>query len=697
MTVQTQDLLFEIGTEELPAHALYKAAEHMSNLMAKKLGEHEISYADIEVFFTPRRMTACVSGVLERTDDQVMKVKGPAASVAFDADGKLTRAGMGFAASKGVTSDQLISETDDSGRTYVYATVVKPGVEVADLLRSLLAEVVAEIAWPRSQRWGVYRQTFARPIRWMVALFGTELIDVSFADVVSSRISRGHRLLANHDVELSSASRDDYVQAMRDAYVMVDAHERCTSIKQQIAELERVYDVQADLPQKTFDEVVNLVEWPSVMCASFDQEFLEVPSEIITDAMLEHQRYFPLYTHEGALTNRFVLVSNGNPHRAETIVEGNERVVRARLSDAAFFYREDLKRPLADYIDDLQEITFHEKLGTLRDKAMRVARLIEVMPSTVIDADTKRYAHRAALLCKADLTTSAVIEFTSLQGVMGGYYALASGEHQEVATAITQHYQPKFATDNLPETLVSRVVALCDRLDTIAGIFAAQEGPTGSSDPYAIRRQTIAAIRLARVLPELSLEVMIAHALDQYMGVLDFDYHTTLDTIRAFFKTRMAVIAREDGVAHDVIEALQSLDVLEPIDFFARIDALLHARQMHPERFERLSMAYSRAHNLSSKSKVASREVNQALMQDAERALFEVIEKVTSLVNRDLDQKDYARVFEDLELLVEPIDTFFDEVLVMDKDEDLKCMRIALLNRFVDVFHNIANLGALHG
>lgn len=693
----TQDLLFEIGTEELPALALHHAAQQGADLLRKKLAQHEIDYGEVLVYYTPRRIALCVSDLIESSDEQVNRVKGPAAAVAFDESGALTRAGEGFARSKGVDPASLSQETDEQGKSYVYATVVKPGVKTSDLLQTVLPEVISEIAWPRSQRWGSYRKTFARPIRWIVALLGSDVINFTFADVSSSNRSRGHRLLADHEVVCASANRQDYLQLMNQSFVMVSQEQRIEAITNQVAHIEQESGLKADLPKKTFDEVVNLVEWPTVMQAKFDQEFLQIPSEIITDAMLEHQRYFPLYAHDGKLTNRFLLVSNGDVAQEKVIVEGNERVVRARLSDAAFFYQEDLKRPLIDYVNDLDKITFHVKLGTLREKTMRIARLIEVIPPTIISDEDREYAHRAALLSKADLNTSAVIEFTSLQGVMGSYYALASGEHETVAQAINDHYRPRFAGDSLPSTLVGKLVALCDRLDTIAGIFAAQEGPTGSSDPYAIRRQTIAAIRLALACTGLSLEVMIGHALDQYVGVLDFDYRATLETVRTFFKTRMAVIAREDGIDHDVIDALQSLDVLEPSEFFARTQALVQARTQHPERFERLSMAYARARNLSAKSKITTREFDESLMQDQERVLFEAIEAALSAVNISLEERNFAQVFEDLDLLVQPIDTFFDQVLVMDPNQELKTMRVALLNRFVDVFHNVANLGALHG
>ncbi|MBI5231887.1 MAG: glycine--tRNA ligase subunit beta, partial [Coriobacteriales bacterium] len=467
----SRDLLFELGTEELPSSHLYGAIEQLTVSVPKALDDARLEYAEVTVQGTPRRLAVRVSELAERQDDRTERAKGPAIKAAFDADGNPTKAAEGFARGKGVSVEDLIKVDDENG-AYVYAIVELPGRDATEVLPALLARLAGEIEWPKAQRWGRGDMRFSRPVRWIVAMFGGEVLPVSYAGLEASDTTEGHRFLARGPYRLPIAS--EYAVAMERGKVIVDHHERARLIREGIEVEAGKLDARAVVPEKVFAEVVNLVEWPTVTVGTFDEDFLAVPREVLENAMESHQRYFPVETAEGEFTNRFIVVHNGDPACSEQIVRGHERVIRARLADAAFFYHEDLSHPLEAYVDRLCSITFQEKLGTLYDKAERIEKLAGRLGETLgAPADEIAFAQRAAHLAKADLVTSAVVEFTSRQGVMGGYYATAAGEEPEVATAIVEHYQPRFAGDALPSTIAARLVAVADKMDTIVGIFAA--------------------------------------------------------------------------------------------------------------------------------------------------------------------------------------------------------------------------------
>lgn len=690
MAGNTRTLAFEIGTEEIPAFDLSNATKQLEKLVPETLDALRIPHGAVRIYSTPRRLISIVESVAEETEALVEEHKGPSIKIAFDAEGNPTKAAEGFARGKGVTVEELERREID-GVEYVYATKSIAARAVADLLPEALGGLIEGISWPKSCRWGTQTVLFSRPVRWLVALFGSEIVPVTYANLVAGNATRGHRFLAPGPHKVSAA--DDLIDVVVNACVVPSESLREEAIRKGVAAAEQETGYRAELPAKTLTEVINLTEYPTVLVGSFDEEFLRVPEEIIVDAMLMHQRYFPLYDEAGSLTNRFIVVSNGNPDCASTIIDGNERVVRARLADAKFFYEEDLKEPLESYVDRLDEVVFQETLGTMKAKTDRVVALADELASDArLAAQDAADVHRAAYLSKADLVSNAVVEFTSVQGIMGSYYAEASGETAQVARAIADHYRPRFAGDELPESEVGRIVATADKLDTICGLFAVRQGPTGSSDPFALRRAAIGIVNMLAAGLPVSLDRAIEASLDTYSAV-DFDRDAVSTEVSEFFVTRTKVMMRDRGLPADVIDAVLATGVTEPAEIIARIEALQSAREDMTDIMDDLATAYARANNL--RDAALGNEVEQALMGEAERALAEALAAVRSKVDDALAANEYAVALRELAALRGPIDRFFEDVLIMDDDVALKNNRLRLLNRFVSVFARVADFGKM--
>ena len=691
---ETRDFLLEIGTEEMPSAPLDNAVRQLGKLFPQGLKEAGLSHGDVRVVSSPRRLAVVVSGVATATEEVHEVLRGPAAKIAFDADGNPTKAAEGFARKNGVTASELVRREDSDGREYVFAERSVPSKPAAPILSELSERIIASLEWPnyRSQRWGSTHETFVRPVRWICCLLGSDVVPVSYADVTSSNVTRGHRVLGpgEHVVPEPAA----YEGALEAAHVL-GAERRVQIIREGIAKVEADLGVRVDTPKKVFDEVVNLCEWPSVLVGHFDEEFLAVPNEIICDSMLSNQRYFPTYDKDGRLTRAFVVVSNADPAVSATVVDGNERVVRARLDDAKFFYEEDLKAPLESYLPKLEKVTFQEKLGTVRQKAERMERIAPVVARELgLDEAHQAMAARAALLAKADLVTQAVVEFTSQQGVMGGYYAAAAGEPVEVSEAIRDQYRPRFAGDDLPAGPVGIAVAVADKLDTICGMFAIEQPPTGSSDPFAVRRSAIGVIAMLRSVGRAHLSELVAASLDAYAAQgLAFDRAETERGVLGFFAGRLAAIAKDEGTAPDTIEAVSAAGVVDPAEFFLRTQALERARSSQPELFEDLAVAYARAAHLARPE--LGVEVDSSLLGDAESSLLGAIDDAGATVSARLAAGDYEEALAALAALREPIDRFFGDVMVMDEDESVRDNRLRLLNRFAAVFSDVADIGAL--
>ncbi len=684
-------LAFEIGTEEIPAFDLKRATEQLAELVPASLDAVRIPHGDVAIYTSPRRLIAIVDAVADQTEALEEVFRGPAAKIAFDEAGAPTKAAIGFARGKGLSVDAL-ERRDENGTEYVYAVRSVAAQSVAALLPEVLRGIIDGISWPKSCRWGTTREMFSRPVRWLVALLGDEVIPVQYAGLTAGNTTRGHRFLAPGPHTVPCA--DELVSVVEGAYVVPTQAAREARIRAGVAAAEAATGYAAELPAKTLTEVINLSEYPTVMVGTFDEEFLKVPEEIIVDAMLMHQRYFPLYDG-GKLTNKFIIVSNGDPDREATIVDGNERVVAARLYDAKFFYEEDLKQPLDAYVERLDEVVFQEALGTMRDKTERVVKLSARLTAAAgIAREEMHDIARAAYLAKADLVTAAVIEFTSVQGVMGSYYATAAGEPERVARAIAEHYRPRFSGDAIPTDVVGQVVALADKLDTICGLFAVGASPTGSSDPFALRR---AALGVLAIL-ETGLPIDLVEAIDAALIIyreagLQFDNAAVRREIIDFFITREKVALRDAGVKADTIDAVLACGIEEPMVLAARARALEAARTEQPEVFTDLATAFARANNL--RDVKLGTGYKKAELSEVECALSAAVVAAEEAVAAALREDRFADALVALAALRAPVDRFFETTMVMDDDPEVRANRLKLLNRFANAFAHVADFGAM--
>lgn len=687
------NLTLEIGCEELPSGSVYSAVEQIEKLAPTTLSAANLVFDAVRVAATPRRLILNVLGLAQTTAPRTLRYKGPATSAAYDAEGAPTKALQGFARSKGVDIASLSVESDDSGGSYVWATIDEEAVETISILPDLLGAIVSSIEFKKSQRWGSGSTRFARPIRWILALYGPRVVSFEYAGLTSGRISYGHRLLAPEPFSVASA--EGLIPSLENVFVRARIADRRHLITEGIARIESQSGAEAIVPEATLSEVINLVENPTVAIGGFDPAFLRVPSEIIIEALVSHQRYFPLRDRGGALTNRFILVHNGDPERTAEIVAGHERVVRARLSDAAFFYDEDLQQPLERYVPRLAEVTFHEALGSVADKVNRVLGLAgDIADLAGVDDAVRETALRAAFLSKADLVTNAVVEFTSLQGVMGGYYALEAGEDPGVAEAIVDHYRPRFSGDDLPRSQAGRIVAVADKLDTIAGIFAAGQGPTGSSDPFALRRAAIGILAIMLAGTPFDLKAAVERAVGEYSDVKGYDPAVS-ETILEFFRGRLSVLLKDRGIAYDTVDAVLAVHGSDPDTALAAAEALEKARRDDPGLFGDLATAYSRANNL--RNPALGTSVDEGMLGESELDLLRAITEGEDRLRDALRSQDMTAALAVLATLRAPVDRFFEAVLVMDPDDSIRDNRLRLLNRFVGSFAPVADLSKLAG
>lgn len=685
-------LAFEIGTEEIPAFDLHRATEQLEKLVPESLDAVRIPHGAVNIYTTPRRLVALVADVAETTEALEEVFRGPSAKIAFDVDGNPTKAAVGFARGKGLGVDAL-ERREENGVEYVFARRSVPACDVTELLPDMLRGVIEGISWPKSCRWGTTSEYFSRPVRWLVALLDERVIPVKFAGLMASNLTRGHRFLAPGPHEVPTAS--SLVSILEGAHVVVSERNREAAIRKGVACAEAQTGFTAVLPEKTLLEVTNLSEQPTVLIGTFDEEFLQVPEEIIVDAMLMHQRYFPLYDNAHKLTNKFIVVTNGNPDCADIITGGNERVVRARLSDAKFFYEEDLKHPLEAFVQRLDEVVFQEALGTMKAKADRIVVLAEHLAKDASLSDTDAAdTLRAAYLAKADLVTNAVVEFTSVQGIMGSYYAQASGENEQVAQAIADHYRPRFSGDEPPVSAVGKIVAVSDKLDTICGLCAVGQVPTGSSDPFALRRSAIGIVAML----EEGLPVSLMRAVDASLATyeqagLAFNREEVRAQVADFFVTRTKVMLRDGGLSPDAIDAVLAVSVEEPAEIIARTRALEAARTHERETFDDLATAYARANNL--RDAALGDVVDASVLGGPEATLLTALTEVEARVTEALSADDYATALAALAALRGPIDVFFADVLIMDENVEVRQNRLRLLNRFVGVFTGVADFGKM--
>lgn len=682
-----KDLLFEIGTEEIPARFMPGALGQFTDLAKKALTDKRIDFASLKTVGTPRRLALIVHGVAEEQANQTIKKKGPSIKLAYDSAGKPSKAAEGFARGAGVAATDLISEDG-----YVYAVIHDTGKPVAGLLPELLQGLASALAFPKNMRWGDGDLKFVRPIHWLVALFGAEVVPVEFAGIVSGRVSRGHRVLGSASVSIPTAT--DYETLMRDNFVIVDPTERRAIIRRQVEELAVAQGGTANIDAELLEEVLFLVEYPTALCGRFEEKFLDLPADAIITPMREHQRYFPVFSADGKLFPVFITVRNGGTEYIDNVRHGNERVLRARLADARFFYDEDRKVPLGERVGKLKTIVFQEGLGTMYDKAQRLKKMsVVIADQTGVTAGDLPLVERAAELAKADLMTGMVCEFTELQGVMGEEYARLSGESPIVSKAIFEHYLPRFSGDILPSTAAGRAVAIADKIDNIVTTFSRGLIPTGSQDPYALRRQALGVVNiLIDGKISLSLSEMAESAMDLAGMVEEAKRQKVLDSFQEFFRLRLKNVLSDAGVRYDIIDALLATNTNDVYDAWLR--AMAMASPEGTAALERAVEAFTRAANLAGKTECEN--VEESLFENAaEASLYQACEAAESRIAGAINDQEYLAALQVIADLAAPIDAFFASVMVMAEDVRVRDNRLALLRRISIFTRKIADFSKI--
>lgn len=682
-------LLFEIGMEEIPARFIRGAAEQLQQKLEKWLNDSRISYGAAAAFATPRRIAVSVSDVAEMQEDLQDEVKGPSKKIAVDEQGNWSKAALGFARSQEVEPGQLFFK-ELSGVEYVYAVKSKKGVSAEEILGDGLKEIVQSMAFPKNMRWGSHELRFVRPIRWIVALFGEQVIPMEITGVRSGRVTKGHRFLGQ-DVSISTAS--EYAAKLRGQYVIVDMNERASLIAEQIEGLAKEKGWQVSMKEDLLEEVLFLVEYPTVLYGGFDPDFLNIPQEVLITSMREHQRYFPVMDGNGKLLPYFITVRNGNAVSLDQVAKGNEKVLRARLSDAKFFYQEDQKMKIDTALVRLESIVFHEELGSIGDKVRRILNIAEAIAGILhTEEQTLQDVRRTAAICKFDLVTLMVYEFPELQGVMGEDYARKAGEKEEVARAIFEHYQPRFSGDAVPASLIGSIVSIADKMDTIAACFSIGIIPTGSQDPYALRRQ---AAGIVQILQAHRLPIGLADLFDTAMAVLEQanllkrgQDEITKD-LMDFFALRVKHIFPE-RIRYDIVDAVMSGGFDDVSSVMRRGETLMDA--VNGGQFKAAVDSFVRVGNLAAKADTHDHEIDSALFQEAaESELYDAWRSMRDSYLSQLANFEEDQALLRLSALKEPIRQYFDSVMVMVDDDALRRARLALLRGIADDIKRFAD------
>ena len=680
-----KDLLFEIGAEEIPAGFMPNILGQLKQLAETKLNDAHLPFESIATYGTPRRLALIVKGLADTSAEISERHKGPSASIAYDADGNPTKAAIGFARGKGLDVADLVVEDG-----YIYAETKTAGVPAKDIVTDMLPQLITGLNFPKSMHWGNLDAKFVRPVRWLVALLDEEVIPVEFATVKSGNVTRGHRFLGADEITIKNAA--SYVDTLKENFVMVDQDARRELISKQLHDIAASKNASIVWDDDLLEEINYLVEWPTALCGGFEESYLALPDAAIITPMKDHQRYFPLVDQDGKLLPMFLTVRNGSDHSIEVVQAGNERVLRARLDDAKFFFNEDRKKPLIDRQDGLTKIVFQEGLGNLADKTERLLTLGRVFSEECeLHEDARVVLERATELAKTDLTTGMVTEFTELQGVMGKEYALLDGESPEVAEAIFEQYLPRFAGDVLPQTEAGKVLSIIDKIDNIVATFSRGLIPTGSQDPYALRRQTIGILNiLLNSEWNISLRPIIVESMN-LLNVPAEKQDELLGQVEDFITLRLKNIFLDREVPHHVIDLLLSNNELSVADAEGLVKALLANRI--DENVE-LVQAFTRMYNLV--KDVTYTGVDESLLkEDAERALYEAATKASEASIDAWDNNDYDAVVAVPARLVPTINTFFEDVMVMDKDEAIKANRLQLVRLAYSVMAIIGDISAL--
>ena len=690
------NVILEIGTEEIPAQYMENALKDLNRLAQKYLEESRINYKEIKVYGTPRRLILFIFHIKEKQEEIFLKIKGPAYSIAYNKDLQPQKPALKFAQSQEVNVEDLIIEDTEKGK-YVFASKSKIGQPTIDILSQIFPKMIKSLQFPKSMRWEEKSLRFIRPIRWILALYGKEIIKFNLNGLDSENITYGHRLLAPQKIKISSTQ--EYFKKIEKNYVIIDPKIRKNIIKTAIKQIIKEINGEKIINEKQLNEITYLVEYPNVILGKFDKKYLELPKDVLIEVMEKHQKYFPVFKNKDELLPLFIVIINNSKKHASKIREGNENVLRARLEDAKFFYQEDQKISLEKRVDKLKNVIFQEKLGSLFDKTRRLELLCDYIADGLqVEQKVKKDLLRSAHLCKADLVTEMVKEFPELQGIMGKEYAVLSDEGKEVAEAIFEHYLPRFSGGRLPVTKSGMILGIADKVDTIIGCFVMGLTPTGSQDPYGLRRQSRGkiAIILKNNL-KISLKDVIQKSLSLYKESvsveLKIDENEIVSQILSFLKQRVKNIFLEDGVRYDVIDAVLAVDnVGDVVDIKHRIKTI--EELYNQPIFRKILNSSNRVLNLSKNNEET--EIDKSLLKEkAELNLYHNYESIYPRIKEFICKKEYKKVFKLLGDLCEPVDEFFDQVLVMDKDRDTRKNRIALIKKIGILFNQVADLSKI--
>lgn len=682
------DLLVELGTEELPPNSLMPLANAFTQEVVAQLADAELSHGDVKTFATPRRLAFLIKDVQAKQADKTLERRGPAVAAAFDDAGNPTKAALGFAQSVGLTVEELGREETSKG-AWLKASVHQEGKTLHELLPDFLQQSIQRLPIAKRMRWGDSKVQFVRPVHWLLVLFGDEVIPLSVLGLDASQHSRGHRFHSSSPVMVESPQ--EYEAQLKEAYVIADFQERRELIRSQVEAAGKEAGGQALIDDALLDEVTALVEWPVPLIGRFDEDFLRVPQEAIITAMQEHQRYFPVVDEKGTLQNAFITISNIESSNEELVIYGNEKVIRPRLADAAFFFDNDKATTLADHAKRLEQLVFQEKLGTVADKCLRISQLAGYI--TELLGGSVEFAQQAGRLCKADLVTEMVNEFDTMQGTMGYYLAKHEGLEDDVALALKEHYYPRFSGDDLPSNRTGQAVAIADKLDTLVGIFGIGQIPTGDRDPYALRRATLGILRI--IIEKslgLDLEDLVQRAVTLYGDLIAED---TKEQVLNFIQGRYRAFYQDQGISTPVILSVLAVNPTSPLDFHQRVHAV--AKFQAQEAAQSLAEANKRVANILAKNaEDIPEEVEGDLLEaDAEHALASAIVAAYEETSVKLDHYDYAGALAILAELNEPVNNFFEQVMVMSENEALRKNRLALLAFLRDLFLQVADISEL--
>ena len=683
----SKDLLLEIGTEEIPAHAMPGMLKELGENAKKALKELRLAHGAVRTLGTPRRLALIVEGLAEKQEDVAEEKRGPSVQVAFDADGKPTKAAQGFARGQGVQAEALVTKDG-----YVYALVQETGERTEKVLEKMLPELIVGLSLPNSMRWGDLDFRFIRPLRWLVALYGEQVVPFELARVKSSNTSRGHRFLSTGDFTIQDAAH--YEEACEKAFVIVDPARRKTEIEEGLVKEAKAHGGIAEITPNLLEEVLYLVEYPTALSGSFEDKYLALPPDAVITPMRDHQRYFPVKAADGRLMPLFLTVRNGGAEYLATVQHGNERVLRARLADAQFFFDEDRKKSLEEHMEKLKTVVFQEGLGTVYEKSLRLEKLAAKIAGAIGASEAeKKAAERAARLSKADLVTGMVTEFTELQGVMGKEYARLDGESEDVALAIDEHYMPRFAGDALPKTCAGLVVSLADKMDNIVATFSRGLIPTGSQDPFALRRQ---ALGMVHSIIEAGVAVSLRELVSWTMDLLAIQDAAVREKMQAdvadFMRLRLKNVLAEAGIRYDIADA-----VLGDIDDVRRVMLAAEAvrAQLAAPDMAAAVQAFVRVANLAAKAEGEAR-IDEALFEtEEEKELMKAYASAKSAAESLVEAHDYVGIIDDFKDLAEPINAFFDAVMVMAEDADVRRNRLSLLKSIDCLLREVADFSKI--